>query len=87
MKNILNKHWLFTFFIMLFMALIFGLCSYNIFFLVKANITLIFDYGTMALFDGAFAQLIMLTFYGIISLACFLVFEGCKKVLVDKILK
>lgn len=72
---------------MLGMALVFGLCSFNIFFLVKANVTLVLDYGMMALLDGAFAELLLLTFYGIISLASFLVFEACKKVLVDKIVK
>lgn len=87
MKNLLTKHWLLTFTIMLCMALVFGLCSFNIFFLAKANIALVYDYGAMALLDGALTELAMLTFYGIISLACFIVFEACKKVLVDKLLK
>ncbi len=71
---------------MLCMALVFGLCSFNIFFLAKANIALVYDYGAMALLDGAMAELLMLTLYGVISLACFIVFETCKKILVDKIL-
>jgi len=72
---------------MLGMALVFGLCSFNLFFLVKANVILVLDYGMMALFDGALIQLLSLSFYGIISLASFLVFEACKKVLVDKMVK
>lgn len=87
MHTILTKHWLLTFAIMLGMALVFGLCSYNIFFLVQANVTLVLDYGIMALLDGAFVELLLLTFYGIISLASFLVFEACKDILVEKMLK
>lgn len=72
---------------MLCMALVFGLCSFNIFFLAQANIKLVIDYGAMALLDGALTEIFMLTLYGIISLACFLVFEACKKILVGKMLK
>lgn len=87
MHTILTKHWLLTFTIMLGVSLVFGLCSYNIFFLVQTNVTLVLDYGVMALLDGAFVELLLLTFYGVISLGSFLVFEACKDVLVKKMLK
>ncbi len=86
MLKLLNIHWLLTFMIMLCMALIFGLCSFNIFFLAKANITLVLDFGLTALADGAFIELLMLSLYGIISLACFLIFEACKDILIKKML-
>jgi hypothetical protein len=47
---------------MLGASLVFGLCSFNIFFLVQANVTLVLDYGIMALLDGAFAELLLLTY-------------------------
>ena len=72
---------------MLCAALVFGLTSYNIFFLLKANITLVVDYGVMALLDGAFKELIVLFVYGVVSLAAYILIKACEKVLVDKILK
>jgi hypothetical protein len=86
-KHLLTKHPLLTFAIMLMSSLVFGLSSYNIFYLVKANVTLVFDYGLMALLDGALKELFLLTFYGIISLAAYVVFKACEKWLVDKLLK
>ena len=41
----------------------------------------------MALLDGALLEILILTLYGVISLTCFLIFESCKKVLVDSILE
>lgn len=84
--NWLTKHPLQTFFIMMCVALVFGLSSYNIFFLLKSNIALIVEYGVMALFDGAFKQLITLLFYGTISLASYIVLKACEKVLVDRLI-
>lgn len=85
--NWLTRHPLLTFFIMMCSALVFGLTSYNIFFLLKANIALVVDYGVMALFDGAFKELIVLLLYGIVSLAAYVLLKACEKVLVDKLLK
>ncbi|MBI1301892.1 MAG: hypothetical protein GC137_09590 [Alphaproteobacteria bacterium] len=85
--NCLTRHPLLTFFIMMCAALVFGLTSYNIFFLLKANIALVVDYGVMALFDGAFKELIVLLLYGIVSLAAYVLLKACEKVLVDKLLK
>ena len=86
-NNWLNRHPLRTFFIMMMSALVFGLTSYNIFFLLKANITLVVDYGVMALFDGALKELIILVIYGIISLAAYIVLKACEKTLVERLLK
>ena len=74
------------FFLMLFAALILGLCSLNLFFLARANLELIYQYGWMALLDGALLQLLSLLMYGIFSLSAFIVFEACKKIILEKML-
>ena len=85
--NWLNRHPLPTFLIMMCAARIFGLTSYNIFFLLKANIALVVDYGVMALFDGALKELLVLFLFGVVSLAAYILLKACEKVLVDKLLK
>ncbi|OYW14222.1 MAG: hypothetical protein B7X02_00510 [Rhodospirillales bacterium 12-54-5] len=86
-KHLLTKSPLQTFGIMMLAALVFGLCSYNLFFLLKANLALVIDYGFMALADGAFLELVMLVAYGVISLAAYIVFKACEKWLAEKLLK
>jgi hypothetical protein len=88
----LPNHWLTksplqTFGIMMLASLVFGLCSYNLFFLLKANIALVVDYGMMALIDGAFGELLMLMLYGIVSLSAYIVFKACEKWLTERLLK
>ena len=86
-RHWLARHPLLTFFIAMIAALVFGLSSYNIFFLLKANITLVVDYGMMALIDGAFRELIILLLYGIVSMAAYVLLKACEKVLVERLLK
>ena len=86
-KTILTKHPALTFFIMLMSSLVFGLSSYNIFYLFKANIAYVADNGAMALLDGGLEELLLLTFYGIVSLAAYIVFKACEKWLAEKLLK
>lgn len=88
----LSRHWLKdhairAFFIMLASALVFGLTSYNLFFLIKANVILVVDYGIMALLDGALEELGKLFLYGVISLIAYILLKACEKVLVDKLTK
>lgn len=71
------------FLLMLVLALVFGLCSYNLFFLLSANIGLIYENGAMALRDGALEQLFYLTLYGVVSLASYLLLKACEKLLVE----
>ena len=85
--RLLTCHPLITFGWMLLSAMVFGLCSYNLFSLLKADIDLIVDYGFMALMDGTFKQLVMLFMYGIISLCAYLIFKACEHILVDWLIK
>lgn len=80
----LHNHPIVTFFIMIVAALVFGLSSYNIFFLFKANIALVIDYGVMALFDGALLQLVYLLLYGGVSLVALILFKSCEKIIIAK---
>jgi len=51
-----KRRWL-TFLLMGLFFLLFGVMTVNIFVLLKANIDLYLDYGTMVLADGALLQL------------------------------
>lgn len=82
-NKFLTSHPALTFFWMLLSALAFGLSSYNIFHLFHENIDLVIEYGIMALKDGAFVQLLMLIAYGVISLATYIIFKACEKVMVE----
>ena len=50
-----------------------ALCSFNLLFLFQANFNLITTYGAMAAFDGGILQLIELTAWGYLALACYVV--------------
>ena len=87
----LSTHWLArhplrTFVIMLCCSLVFGLGSYNLFYLLKANLVLVLDYGVMALVDGALQELVMLAVYGTVSLSAYILFKACEKTLVEWVL-
>ena len=55
----------------------FALCSFNLFSLFQANLTLIATYGAMAAFDGGLLQFLELTAWGYLALAFYVVFKGC----------
>jgi hypothetical protein len=55
----------------------FALCSFNLLYLCQAKFNLIATYGAMAAFDGGILQLIELTAWGYLALACYVVFKGC----------
>ncbi|MFN7365624.1 MAG: hypothetical protein ACK5TR_06755 [Alphaproteobacteria bacterium] len=85
--HLIKKNIFLTFIFMFLAALIFGLCSYNLFSLLSSNLDLIVDHGVMALRDGALKQLVMLIFYGIISLCAYVAFKVCEHILVDRLVK
>ena len=63
----------------------FALCSFNLFSLFQANITLIATYGAMAAFDGGILQFVQLTAWGYLALAFYVVFEVCLHGLIHRI--
>jgi hypothetical protein len=64
-----------------------ALCSFNLLSLFQANFNLIATYGAMAAFDGGILQLIELTAWGYLALACYVVFKGCLEGLMQRIYK
>jgi hypothetical protein len=65
---------------------VFGACSLNLFFLLKANTALIVDHGWMALADGGAVQLVELLVTGYISMVAYLVFKVCEYSLVHSMI-
>jgi hypothetical protein len=65
----------------------FALCSFNLLALFQANFSLLATYGAMAAFDGGILQLIELTAWGYLALACYVVFKGCLEGVLQRIHK
>lgn len=85
MKPFYRWHPALVFLCLFVSALLFGLSSFNLFHLLKANIDLVIDNGVMALKDGAFDELLRLFLFGIFSLVSYLAFKVCEKLLVESI--
>jgi hypothetical protein len=81
----LDRHPRLTFVLMGICFLLFGLTSVNLFVLLKANIDLWLEYGTMVIADGALEQLIDLLGSAYLSILFYLLFKVCERVLVDRL--
>jgi hypothetical protein len=66
-----------TFLLMGVFGGLFATNSYNLLTLFTANFHFIADYGVMALMEGGLRQFIELVLSGYISLAFYILFEGC----------
>jgi hypothetical protein len=56
----------------------FGVGSLNLFYLLRANGTLLIEHGWMALMDGGASQLAELLLTGYASMASYAVFKACE---------
>jgi ribose 1,5-bisphosphokinase PhnN len=65
--------------------LVFGVLSLNLIYVLKANIELILEHGTMVIADGAGRQFLELMGYGYLSLAFFVVFKCCEHIVVCRL--
>jgi len=83
--DLLWKHRWLTFILMGLFFLLFGAMTVNIFVLLKANIDLFLDYGTMVITDGALLQLAELTAYGYLSMLFYVLFKACEHILVAQL--
>lgn len=81
----LHKHFWLTFILMGLAFFLFGIFSLNLIYLLKSNIDLFLQYGTMVIDDGALRQLLELISYGYLSLAFYLLFKACERILVERI--
>lgn len=89
MQKILRKllcgpSWL-IFILMGVFFVLFGALSFNLVFLLKANINLYLDYGIMVIDDGALRQLVELLVYGYLSLFFYLCFKTSEHILVERV--
>jgi hypothetical protein len=83
--DLLWKHRWLAFILMGLFFLLFGAMTVNIFVLLKANIDLFLDYGTMVITDGALLQLAELTAYGYLSMLFYTLFKTCEHILVAQL--
>lgn len=84
LNRFLLDHPLFTYVLCGVSFALFGLVSIDLVRLLKANLTLFIDYGTMVIGEGAVEQLAGLMLYGYLSLALFIVFKTCEHALVER---
>jgi hypothetical protein len=78
---------LLTFVLLGVFFLLFGMTSINLFFLLKANISLFLEYGWMVIDDGALDQLLELLGSAYLSMLFWLMFRICERILVERLTK
>lgn len=78
----LNNHPWATFALTGIFFILFGLTSYNLLVILRANLNLFVDYGWQAVGDGALRQLLELLAYGYLSVAFYALFKACEHALV-----
>ena len=85
-RIVLRRPWL-AFLSMGICFLLFGVTSFNLIVLLRANLRLWFDYGTMVIADGALVQLLQLIAFGYASLAFYVLFKACEHALVERLVR
>jgi hypothetical protein len=84
--DFLFRRALLTFALMGMFFMLFGVTSVNLFFVLKANISLFIDYGAMVIDDGALRQLFGLAGMGLLSAGFLLACSVCERVLVKRLM-
>lgn len=77
-----SGRWWLVFFLAGVFFLLFGVMSYNLFALLKANFTLFVEHGWIVVADGALRQLLELLGLSYLSLMFWLLFKYCENLLV-----
>ena len=80
-RQVLRRRWL-TFLVMVLSFFCFGMLSFNLFFLMKANLDLLTMHGWQAAMDGGLAQAVELSVSGLLAMAAYVVFKTCEHRLV-----
>ncbi|HVY08152.1 MAG TPA: hypothetical protein VHB46_19410 [Burkholderiales bacterium] len=83
-RVVLTRRWL-TFVTMCVAFAVFGASSVNLFTMFRANVTLIADYGFMALADGAAQQFVELVVTLVLAMLAYVVFKACEYRLVHQL--
>ena len=84
--DFLFRHAWLTYALMGAFFMLFGVTSVDLFFLLKANINLFIEYGTMVIADGALQQLFELLGLLILSAGFFVLCSVCERILVKRLL-
>src|SRR5262249_33318467 len=82
----LSAHPFLTYVLMGALFIAFGITSIDLFFLLKANIRLYIEYGAMVIDDGALRQLAEIVAMAAISIACFIAFALCERILIKRLM-
>ncbi|MBL8446648.1 MAG: hypothetical protein JNJ44_04455 [Zoogloeaceae bacterium] len=80
-----SLRWWGLFFLCGLFFMLFGLASYNLFALVKANFSLLVEYGWMAAQDGGLQQFFELLGLSYLSLLFWVLFKYCETLLVREL--
>lgn len=83
-RVVLSRRWL-TFLTLCVAFAVFGASTVNLFNMFRANVTLIADYGVMALADGAARQFVELTVTLVLAMVAYVVFKACEYRLVHQL--
>ena len=83
-RVVFTRAWL-TFIVLVLSFLLFGGGTYNLFLLLKANLSLIGEHGWQALMDGAAQQFIELMATAVLSMAAYVLFKACEHRLVHRL--
>jgi hypothetical protein len=81
-RVVLGRIWL-TFVVLGASFFVFGAGSYNLFFLLRSNSTLLLEHGWQAVMDGGISQLLELLVTGYLSMYAYIVFKACEHRLAD----
>ena len=81
-----SGRWWLTFILAGVFFLLFGVMSYNLFFLLSANLNLFLEYGWMVAEEGALRQLLELLVFSYLSLLFWILFKLCETLLVKGLL-
>jgi len=76
-RVVLSRRWA-TFLVLGLSFLAFGAGSLNLFYVAKANLTLLLDNGWMAVMDGGGQQLLEVVLTAYLSMAAYVVFKACE---------
>jgi hypothetical protein len=80
-RVVLGRRWL-SFVVLCAGFAVFGVCTLNLFVLLRANLGLITEHGLMALLDGAAQQLVEIVLTLLVGMAAYVVFKACEHSLV-----
>jgi hypothetical protein len=81
----LFRHPRLTFALMGMFFLLFGVTSVNLFVLLKLNLDLFLEYGLMVIADGALQQLFELLGSAYLSMAFYVLWRVCERILVLRV--